>query len=141
MIEQQQAAARGAVVAGAEGQRRLDFNADLVGCDPLAVMLAVDDEAPGRHGHEVFEAGLDPILGLDGVEANALRNFPTRGIGHEFADQRLIGRLGKMHRDVPSAIRPLERGDRGLDSKKNFGQCIDDAFGGCSSPTAKLRGA
>ena len=51
-------------------------------------------------------------------------------IGHEFADQRLIGRLGKMHRDVPSAIRPFERGDRGLALKKNFGQDIDDAFGG-----------
>ena len=130
MIEQQQAAARGAVVAGAEGQRRLDFDAELVGRDPLAVMLAVDHEAPGRHGDEVFEAGLDPILGLDRVEGDALCNFPTSGIGHEFADQRLIGRLGKMHRDVPSAIRPFERGDRGLAFKENFGQCIDDAFGG-----------
>ena len=34
MIEQQQAAARGAVVAGAERQRRLDLDAELVGRDP-----------------------------------------------------------------------------------------------------------
>src|SRR5882724_6023156 len=49
-----------AVAAGAECQRRLDFDAELVGRDPLAVMLAVNDEASGRHGDEVFEAGLDP---------------------------------------------------------------------------------
>ena len=55
MIEQQQAAARGAVVAGAERQRRLDFDAELVGRHPLAVMLAVHDEASGRHRDEVFE--------------------------------------------------------------------------------------
>ena len=72
MIEQQQAAARGAVVAGAERQRRLDLDAELVGRDPVAVMLAVDDEASGGDGDEVFEAGLDPILGLDRVEGDAL---------------------------------------------------------------------
>ena len=96
---------------------------------PLAVMLAVDDEASGRHGDEVFEAGLDPILGLDRIEDDALGDVLTCGIGHEFADQRLIGRLGKMHRDIPSAIRPFERGDRGLTLKKNFGQGVDDTFG------------
>ena len=51
-------------------------------------------------------------------------------LADEFAHQRLIGRLGKMHRDVPSAVRPLERGDRGLALEKNFGQDIDDTFGG-----------
>ena len=35
-----------------------------------------------------------------------------------------------MHRDVPSAVRPFERRDRGLALKKNFGQDIDDALGG-----------
>ena len=130
MIEQQQAAARGAVVAGAERQRRLDFDAELVGRDTFAVMLAVHDEASGGHGDEVFEAGLDPILGLDRVEGDALGDISAGRFGDEFADQRLIGRLGEMHRDVPSAIRPFECGDRGLALKKNFGQDIDDTFGG-----------
>ena len=97
MVEQQQAAARGAVVAGAERQRRLDFDAELVGRDPLAVMLAVHDEASGRYGDEVFEAGLDPVLGLDRVEDDALRDISAGGIGDEFAQQRLIGRLGEVH--------------------------------------------
>ena len=102
-------------------------------------MLAVRDEASGRHGDEVFEAGLDPILGLDRVEGDALGDISACGIGHEFADQRLIGQLGKMHRDVPSAIRPFERGDRGLAFKKNFSQDIDHTFTVCSAPIPKLR--
>ena len=46
-VEQQQAAARGAVMPGAERQRRLDLDAELVGRHVGAVMLAVHDEAPG----------------------------------------------------------------------------------------------
>jgi len=34
-----------------------------------------------------------------------------------------------MHRDIPSAIRPFERGDHGLAFKKNFSQDIDHTFG------------
>ena len=78
VIEQQQAAARGAVVAGAERQRRLDLDGELVGRDPLAVVLAVHDEASGRDGNEILEAGLDPVLGLDRIEGDGLRRFPRR---------------------------------------------------------------
>ena len=49
IIERQQTAARGAVVAGAEGERRLDLDADVVGPDAGAVMRAVHDEAAGPH--------------------------------------------------------------------------------------------
>ena len=94
----------------------------LLGATRLAVMLAVHDEAPGGDGDEVFEAGPDPVLGLDGVEVDGRGGFRAGGVGHELAHQRLIGRIGKMHRDVPAAIRPFERSDRGLAFKKNFGQ-------------------
>ena len=56
MIEQQQAAARGAVMAGAERQRRLDLDAELVGQDSRAVMPAVHDEAPGADRNQFFAA-------------------------------------------------------------------------------------
>ena len=56
MIEQQQAAARGAVMAGAERQRRLDLDADLVGRHPRAVVLAMHDETPGRDRDQILEA-------------------------------------------------------------------------------------
>ena len=137
MIEQQQAAARGAVMAGAERQRRLDLDAELVGRHPLAVMLAMHDKAAGGDRDQIFEAGLDPVLGLDGVEGDVLCDVspaarpPIRGSG-------LIGRIGKMHGDVPAPVRPLERGDRGLAFEENFGQESTTRLAARSSPMAKL---
>ena len=130
MVEQQQAAARGAVMAGAEGQRRLDLDAELVGGHPRAVMGAMHDKAPRRHRHEVFQARLDPVLGLDRVEGDGLRDLLARRIGHELAEQRLVRRLGKMHRDIPAPVRPLERRHRRLALEKDLGQQIDHALGG-----------
>ena len=49
IVERQQTAARGAVVAGAEGERGFDLDADLVGLDAGAVVRAVHDEAAGAH--------------------------------------------------------------------------------------------
>ena len=43
-------------------------------------MPAMHDEASGRHGDEVFEAGLDPILGLDRVEGDALGDSPPAAL-------------------------------------------------------------
>ena len=86
MIEQQQAAARGAVMAGAEGERRLDLDAELVWRHARAIVRAMDDEASGRHRDEVFEARLDPVLGLDRVEGEAYRATSSPGgIRDEFA--------------------------------------------------------
>ena len=130
MIEQQQAAARGAVMAGAERQRRLDLDAELVGRDARAIMLAVHDETPGRDRNEVLEAGLDPVPGLDGVESDASGDILAGSVGHELAQQRLIRRVGKMHGDVPAPVRPFERGDGGLALEKDFGKHVDDVPGG-----------
>ena len=129
MIEQQQAAARGAVMAGAERQRRLDLDAELVGRDAVAVMLAVYDKTPGGDGNEIFEAGLDPVLGFDGVEDDGLRGIAAGRACHQLAHQRLVGRFGKMHSDVPAPVRPLERSDGGLAFKENFREDVDDTFG------------
>ena len=70
LVEQQQAAARGAVMAGAERQRRLDLDADLVGRHFCAVVLAVHDKTPGADRRPVLQRGLDPVLGLDRVEGD-----------------------------------------------------------------------
>ncbi len=85
------------MVAGAERQRRLDLDGELVGGDVLAVMRAMDDEAAGRHRHEVFEARLDPVFGRDGVEGKRRGDLGARRIGHELAQQVLVRRVGKMH--------------------------------------------
>ncbi len=74
LIEQQQAAARGAVVAGAERQRGLDLDAELVRRHVRAIMPTVDDETAGRDRRKAFEAGPDPVLGGDGIEHGRLRD-------------------------------------------------------------------
>src|SRR3954453_1368239 len=114
MIEQQQAAARGAVMAGTERQRRFDLDAELVGRDAVAVMLAMYDKTPGGDGNEIFETGLDPVLGFHSVEDDRLRGIAAGRACHELAPQRLVGRVGKMHSDVPAPVRPLESSDGGL---------------------------
>ena len=129
-IEQQQAAARGAVMAGAERQRRLDLDAELVGRHFGAVMLAVHDEPPGADRNEFFQRGLDPVLGFHRVEGDVPRDVVAGGNADEFADRVLVRRLGEMHGDVPAPVRSFERGDRGLAFEEAFGQQIDHALGG-----------
>ena len=56
---------------------------------------------------------------------------PAHGpLRDQFADLRLIRRLGEIDGDIPDPVRPLERGDRGLVLEKALGQEIDDVFGG-----------
>jgi hypothetical protein len=52
LVQRQQAAARGAVMTGPKGKRRLDFDPDPVRRDTGAVMRAMDGKAPGRDGLE-----------------------------------------------------------------------------------------
>ncbi len=118
------------MVAGAEGQRGLDLDAELVRRHAGAVVLAVHDEAPGGDGDEVLEAGLDPVLGLDGVEGNGLGEVFAGRIGDELAHQRLVRRIGKMRGDFPAPVRPLERGNRRLALEEYLGQRVDQPPGG-----------
>ena len=134
-IEQQEASARGAVVAGTERQRRFDLDTELVGCHPRAVMVAMHDEPSGGDWDEILEAGLDPILGLDSVEADPLCDGLAGGLADDLTDQRLVRRVGKMHGDIPAPVRPLEGGDRGRVFQERalgegLGEDVDHAFGG-----------
>ncbi len=79
MIEQQQTAARGAVVTGAERQRGFDLDAELVGRHVRPIVLAVDDETAGGDRHQAFEAGLDPVFRGDGIEDDGLRDVVAGG--------------------------------------------------------------
>ena len=120
LIEQQQAAAGGAVMAGTERQRRLDLDAELVGRHPRRGRgWPCTTNRPARHRHQIFEARLDPVPGLDGVEDDADRDLRAGRIADQPADPRLVGRVGEMQGDIPAPVRPLERGDRGLPSEKS----------------------
>src|SRR6185437_16409119 len=78
-VERQQAAAGGAVVTGAEGERGLDLDADFVGLDADAVVRAMHDETAGPHWRQTREALLDPVGRCDRVEGEGgCRPFPRQ---------------------------------------------------------------
>jgi hypothetical protein len=126
-IQRQQAAARGAVVAGAEGERGFDLDADPVRRDRGAVMRAVHREAAGRDRPELTQARRNPVprrdrleydLGLDGCRTH---QPPHRG---------LVGRLLEMDLDRPAPVRALKRRDGCFRGLEVLGKQVGEAFGG-----------
>ena len=71
VVEGEEASARRAVMAGAEGQRRLDLDGDRVDGDARPVMAAMNGEAAGRNGRQALERGGDPILFAEDVEGHS----------------------------------------------------------------------
>src|SRR5215218_9532375 len=99
-------------MAGAEGESRLDLDGELVWRHAVAVMATVDDEAPGRHRDEIFQARLDPVPGFDSVESQRVRDLISCCDCNELAQPRPVRRVREMQRDVPLSVRLLEGGDR-----------------------------
>ena len=60
-------------MAGAEGERGLDLDADPVSGDAMTVVRAVHQEAAGLDRLQAFEARLHPVFCLDRLEAQARR--------------------------------------------------------------------
>ena len=117
-------------MAGAECQRRLDLDAELVGRHTQPVVAAVHDELAGADRDQICKARLDPVPGLDRVERDRPRHLRPGRIADQPADPRLVGWFGEMHGDIPAPVRPLERGDRGLALEKTLGEPIDHPFCG-----------
>jgi len=84
-IEMQQAAARRAVVAGAEGEAGLDLDADVVRPDRSAAVRAVDEEAPCPHRREAGERIGDPIALVGQAEFDPTRRVVASRRGDELA--------------------------------------------------------
>ena len=83
VVERQEAAARRAVVAGAERERRLDLDADPVGRYMGAVVGTVNEKSPGLDGFEACEALFHPILRGHALETEPLRRRRTSGCRHQ----------------------------------------------------------
>src|SRR3954467_10863444 len=113
-------------MAGAEGESRLDRDGELVWRHAVAVMAAVDDEAPGRHRDEIFQARLDPVPGFDGVEDERVPELISRLYCNEVAHPRPARRPREMQRDVPLSVRLLEGGDRRIFLEEHFGEDVDN---------------
>ncbi len=108
--ERLQAAARRAVVAGAEGERGLDLDADVVGAQFCAVMRAVNKKAADAHRLEIGEALRNPIRRRDRLDAQPPRRVLSCRERNQAAQACLIGRLSKMDGNLPTAGRILEGG-------------------------------
>ena len=125
-IERQQAAARGAVMAGAESQRRFDLDADAIERDAGAVVGAVHDEAAGGDGSQSGEAFAHPILRRDALEAQRFGRSVACGRGGQRAYYFFIGRSTKMHRHPPAAGADIHKGHRNFVGRKTLGDKIGD---------------
>ena len=116
-VECEQATARGAVVPGAEGERRFDLDADAVARHPGAVVRAVDDEAPGGDRRQSGEALTNPVRRFDAAEA---QSRGRRGSGrrlHGRPHRVAVARRAEMDRDIPAPA-------------ANIGHAHGDIFGG-----------
>jgi len=71
-VEREEAAARRAVVAGAEGKPCLYLDADAAAAHTLARVRAVYDEAARHHWGEPFQAVAHPVRWRERLEAQRL---------------------------------------------------------------------
>ena len=127
-VERQQAAARGAVMAGAEGQRRLDLDADAIERHAGAIMGAVHDEAPGRDRRQSGEAFAAPNpwprCARSSSALPAARARPRAATSARTAIS--VGRGAKIDHDPPAARRRLLRLTAISSASKALGNEIGD---------------
>ena len=85
---------------------------DVVGLAPRAVVRAMDQEAPGAHGGEALQRGVDPVLLRHAAERDLLRQLLADRAGDEGADIVLVGRIAEIDFHHPGRRRPA--GGRGV---------------------------
>ncbi len=119
-VQRQQTAPGGAVMPGAEGERRLDLDADAVGRHPRAVVRAMQEEAAGFDRLQAFEAGGDPVARRNALECELAARAFAREVTDEAAHRGLVGRALEMDFHGPASVTRLEGGDRGLPGVEHF---------------------
>ena len=125
-VKRQQAAARGAVMAGAEGERRLDLNADLVRPHAGATVRPVHDEPTGLDRREAFEAFAHPVRGRERLEPQRIGCRRAGGGRDQRPHGRFVGSIAEIQREDPAAVGLLEGGSRDLFRIEALGQHIAD---------------
>ena len=89
-------------MAGAEGERGLDLDADAVDRNAVAIVRAMHDEAPGGDRLEPGEAFAAPNrVGATARSAAPWRAAAPGGGGGQRAHRILVGRGAKMDRHAP----------------------------------------
>ena len=126
-VEREQAAAGGAVMAGAERERRLDLDADGASRNAGAVMGAMHDEAAGRDRLEPAQALAHPVPCSAPLEDQRLGRLCTGGRGDERAQRVLVGRGAEMNRDAPACIARIPQIHRDFLGGETLGDEIGNA--------------
>ncbi len=147
-VERQEAAARGAVVAGAEGERCLDLDADPVDRNAGAVVGAVNDKPSGPNRLQAGEALAHPVFRRDAFEGKRLRGLGSCGRRGQRAHRLFVRRCRKMDCDGPASVAAIHKTDRYISIHKALGKQRGDfarrlSIGfqpcGCCSRTASVR--
>jgi hypothetical protein len=133
-VERKEAAARCAVMAGTEGKRRLDLDADAVWRNPAAVMRAMDEETARLDGCEPLEARRHPVGPGDRREGDARPRLFAGEAADERAYRLLIGSVGEKDLDGPAvsfasavAVRGAAMGCDGRGAGiESLGESIDE---------------
>ena len=107
-VERDEAPPGGAVMTGAEGERRLDLDADAVRRNPRAVVGAVHDEAAGRHRRQAGETLPHPVGGGDALEPQRRGRVPGRRRGQR-PGRALVRRDAEIDRHPPAAVTAIHK--------------------------------
>src|SRR5262249_28400483 len=126
-VEREQAAARRAVVAGAEGEACLDFEADAVGAHTGARVRGMDDEAARLHRGEAFQAVAHPVHWRERLEAQRLRRLHAGERCDERAHGRRVRRLAEIDGDRPASGGVLESRGGDLVCRRALGDGVGDS--------------
>ena len=122
-----EAAARGAVMAGAESERRLDLDADAVERHAGAVMRAVDDEAPGGDRRQSGEALANPVRRFDAPEAQSRGRRRSGRRLHRRPHGVAVERRAEMDRDMPASAAGIGHAHGDMFGGEAIGNNIADA--------------
>ena len=133
-LEQQQAAARRAVMAGAEGERGFDLDGEVVRFDAGAIMRAVNEEAAGANRRKAGQGVGDPIALRRAAEHDPFDGLSAGCRRDEVAKRVLVRRKAEIGLDDPVARAPMRRfvrksARRGFGRFEAFDDQIDDGAG------------
>jgi len=128
-VEREQATAGTAVMAGAEGEPRLDLNGNAVDPNAAAVMRPMHDEATGLDRLEAFEARAHPVDGCEHLKAQVSHGGWPCDRRDERADGGFVRSVTEMQRERPAFLLLRNRDANGL-SVEAFGKRVVEPSGG-----------
>jgi hypothetical protein len=114
-------------MAGAEGERSFDLDADAARRDARARMRPMHDETAGVDRREAFKALAHPIGGRERLEHQRIRRGRAGRRRDQRPHRRLVRPLAKMEGQRPASIRLLERRRGHLLASEAFGDGVTHA--------------